>query len=30
LARLPRYEFDRDYIDRLVAEEPEVEQHFTR
>ncbi len=30
LARLPRYEFDRDYIDRLVAEDPEVEQHFTR
>jgi RNA polymerase sigma-70 factor (ECF subfamily) len=30
LARLPRYEFDRDYVDRLVAEDPEVEQHFTR
>jgi RNA polymerase sigma-70 factor (ECF subfamily) len=27
---LPRYEFDREYIDRLVAEDPEVERHFTQ
>jgi RNA polymerase sigma-70 factor (ECF subfamily) len=27
---LLRYEFDRAYIDRLVAEDPETEQHFTR
>ena len=28
--RLPRYEFDREYIERLVAAEPETERHFTR
>lgn len=27
---LPRYEFDRAYIERLVAEDPETERHFTR
>jgi RNA polymerase sigma-70 factor (ECF subfamily) len=27
---LPRYEFDRSYIERLVAEDPETERHFTR
>ena len=30
LSRLPRYEFDREYVARLIAEEPETEQHFTR
>jgi RNA polymerase sigma-70 factor (ECF subfamily) len=30
LSRLTRYEFDRDYVDRLVAEDPETELHFTR
>jgi RNA polymerase sigma-70 factor (ECF subfamily) len=30
LPRLTRYEFDRDYVDRLVAEDPETERHFTR
>jgi RNA polymerase sigma-70 factor (ECF subfamily) len=30
LARLTRHEFDRDYLDRLIAEEPETELHFTR
>jgi RNA polymerase sigma-70 factor, ECF subfamily len=30
LSRLLRYDFDRAYIDRLVAEDPETEQHFTR
>jgi RNA polymerase sigma-70 factor (ECF subfamily) len=30
LPRLPRYEFDRAYVDRLVAEDPEIERHFTR
>jgi len=30
LPRLPRYEFDRAYVDRLVAEDPETERHFTR
>jgi RNA polymerase sigma-70 factor (ECF subfamily) len=30
LSRLLRYEFDRAYVDRLVAEDPETEQHFTR
>ena len=28
--RLPRYEFDRDYIERLVAAEPETERHFAK
>lgn len=27
---LPRDEFDRAYIERLVAEDPETERHFTR
>ena len=27
---LPRYEFDREYIERLLREDPEVERHFTR
>lgn len=26
----PRYEFDREYIERLLREDPEVERHFTR
>jgi len=26
----PRYEFDREYIDRLLREDPDVERHFTR
>jgi RNA polymerase sigma-70 factor (ECF subfamily) len=30
LPRLPRHEFDQDYVERLVAEDPETEQHFTR
>jgi RNA polymerase sigma-70 factor (ECF subfamily) len=30
LSRLPRFEFNREYLDRLVAEDPEIEQHFTR
>jgi RNA polymerase sigma-70 factor (ECF subfamily) len=30
LSRLTRYEFDRDYVNRLVAEDPETERHFTR
>lgn len=30
LSRLPRYEFDREYVDRLVHEDPETENHFTR
>jgi RNA polymerase sigma-70 factor (ECF subfamily) len=30
LARLTRYEFDRDYVNRLVAEDPDTERHFTR
>jgi RNA polymerase sigma-70 factor, ECF subfamily len=30
LSRLPRYDFDRAYVDRLIAEDPETEQHFTR
>jgi RNA polymerase sigma-70 factor (ECF subfamily) len=28
--RLPRYEFNREYIERLVAGHEETEQHFTR
>jgi RNA polymerase sigma-70 factor (ECF subfamily) len=27
---LERYDFDRDYVDRLVASDPETERHFTR
>jgi RNA polymerase sigma-70 factor (ECF subfamily) len=30
LARLPFHQFDQAYIDRLVAEDPETERHFTR
>lgn len=30
LSRLPRFEFDGEYIDRLVGEDPEIERHFTR
>jgi RNA polymerase sigma-70 factor (ECF subfamily) len=30
LARLTRHEFDGDYLERLIAEEPETELHFTR
>jgi RNA polymerase sigma-70 factor (ECF subfamily) len=30
LSRLLRYEFDQNYINRLVAEDPETERHFTR
>jgi RNA polymerase sigma-70 factor (ECF subfamily) len=30
LSRLIRYEFDQDYVNRLVAEDPETERHFTR
>jgi RNA polymerase sigma-70 factor (ECF subfamily) len=29
LSRLPRYEFNREYVERLVAEDPETERHFT-
>ena len=27
---LERFEFDREYVERLIAGEPETEQHFTR
>lgn len=30
LPRLARFEFDRDYLERLVAEDPETERHFTK
>jgi len=30
LPHLPRYEFDSGYVQRLIAEDPEVERHFTR
>ena len=30
LPLLPRYEFDSAYIQRLIAEDPETERHFTR
>jgi RNA polymerase sigma-70 factor (ECF subfamily) len=30
LPHLPRYEFDGAYIQRLVAEDPETERHFSR
>ncbi len=30
LSRLPRYEFDGEYVERLVGEDPETERHFTR
>jgi len=28
LSRLPRYQFDRAYVERLVAQDPETERHF--
>lgn len=30
LPTLPRYEFDGAYIQRLIAEDPDTERHFTR
>jgi RNA polymerase sigma-70 factor, ECF subfamily len=30
LPPLPRYEFDQEYIDRLIAEDPGTEEHFTK
>ena len=30
MPHLPRYEFDSAYVQRLVAEDPETERHFTR
>lgn len=30
LPHLPRYEFDSAYVQRLIAEDPETERHFTR
>lgn len=27
---MPRYQFDRAYVERLVAEDPETERHFVR
>jgi RNA polymerase sigma-70 factor (ECF subfamily) len=30
LPPLTRHEFDQQYIERLIAEDPETEQHFTR
>jgi RNA polymerase sigma-70 factor (ECF subfamily) len=30
LPGLPRYEFDRAYVERLIAGDPETERHFTR
>src|SRR6185436_13757895 len=30
LPSLPRYEFDSAYVQRLIAEDPETERHFTR
>jgi RNA polymerase sigma-70 factor (ECF subfamily) len=30
LPLLPRYEFDSAYVQRLIAEDPETERHFTR
>ena len=30
MSRLPRHEFDRDYVERLTAGDPETERHFTR
>lgn len=29
MPRLPRHEFDRAYVERLIAEEPETERHFS-
>ena len=30
LPQLPRYEFDGAYVQRLIAEDPETERHFTQ
>jgi len=30
LPRVPRYQFDRPYVERLIAEDPETERHFVR
>lgn len=30
MPRLPRHEFDQPYVERLIAEDPDTEQHFTR
>lgn len=30
LPRLARFEFDGQYVDRLIGEDPEVERHFTK
>jgi RNA polymerase sigma-70 factor (ECF subfamily) len=30
LPRLPRFEFDRAYVERLIAGDPDAERHFTR
>ncbi len=30
MSLLPRHEFDRPYIERLIAEDPETERHFTK
>jgi len=30
LPRLPRHEFDRAYLERLIAGDPDTEAHFTR
>jgi RNA polymerase sigma-70 factor, ECF subfamily len=30
LARLPRYEFDRPYVERLIAEDEDTERHFLK
>ena len=30
MPHLPRYEFDSAYVQRLIAEDPDTEQHFTR
>ena len=30
MPHLPRYEFDSAYVQRLIAEDPETERHFTR
>ncbi|MGE3511103.1 MAG: RNA polymerase sigma factor [Vicinamibacterales bacterium] len=30
MPRLSRFEFDREYVERLVGEDPETERHFTR
>ena len=30
MPRLPRHEFDQPYLERLIAEDPDTEQHFTR